>query len=134
VDLERRLEPGPGAPAGSVHQGPLIPWLETLCARPLAALAAPSVAPLEPLPEPAFVSTRGLTVPTTGEVLSPREVEVLRLIIAGASNQAIAETLVISPHTAKHHVASILAKLGAPTRTAAAVQGRALGLEPLVRQ
>jgi LuxR family maltose regulon positive regulatory protein len=69
-------------------------------------------------------------VTETGETLSPREVEVLRLIIAGAGNQAIADALVISLHTAKHHVASILQKLGASTRTQAALRGRALGLEP----
>lgn len=73
----------------------------------------------------------GLHVPETGEILSPREVEVLRLLIAGASNQIIANTLVISIYTAKHHVASILQKLGAATRTQAALHGRALGLEPL---
>ncbi len=55
----------------------------------------------------------------------------LRLLIAAASNQVIANTLVISLHTAKNHVASILQKLGVATRTQAALRGRDLGLAPL---
>jgi DNA-binding CsgD family transcriptional regulator len=55
-------------------------------------------------------------------------VEVLRLLAQGVSNAEIARLLIISSHTAKHHVASILAKLGASTRTAAAARARELGL------
>jgi LuxR family maltose regulon positive regulatory protein len=47
---------------------------------------------------------------------------------AGASNSQIAEQLIISPHTAKRHVANILGKLGATTRTEAAARARELGL------
>ena len=85
-----------------------------------------------PLPEP--IEPVGVTAPGTGEILSPREVEVLRLLMAGASNQAIADTLVISLHTAKHHVSSVLQKLGVASRTQAALHGRALGLAPLAPQ
>ncbi|MCC6704775.1 MAG: hypothetical protein IT334_07840 [Thermomicrobiales bacterium] len=53
--------------------------------------------------------------------LSPRELEVLRLIVDGASDRQIAETLFISPLTATRHVKNILHKLDAPTRTAAAM-------------
>ena len=67
-------------------------------------------------------------VPDTGEVLSPREVEVLRLLVAGASNAAIADALFISPNTVKTHVARLLAKLGVASRTAAAARARDLGL------
>lgn len=52
--------------------------------------------------------------------LSPRERDVLRLLIDGRSNAEIAEELFISVRTARSHVASILAKLGVATRTAAA--------------
>jgi DNA-binding CsgD family transcriptional regulator len=52
--------------------------------------------------------------------LSPREVEVLRLIATGMSNRQIAEALFISVETAKVHVRSILAKLDLESRTAAA--------------
>jgi predicted ATPase/DNA-binding NarL/FixJ family response regulator len=128
AELERRIDPA-RHPAARASERPLLPWLEELCARPLAP---PASAPPPRTPEaPPIAPAGALVVEATGEMLSPREVEVLRLIIAGASNQVIAQRLVISPHTAKHHVANILAKLGAASRTAAAVQGRALGLEPL---
>jgi DNA-binding CsgD family transcriptional regulator len=52
--------------------------------------------------------------------LSPREVEVLRLVAAGKSNQQIADALVISPSTVLHHVTNILTKTGCHNRTEAA--------------
>jgi DNA-binding CsgD family transcriptional regulator/tetratricopeptide (TPR) repeat protein len=48
--------------------------------------------------------------------LTPREVEVLRLLASGASNQEIAATLVISVHTVERHLANIYAKVGARGR------------------
>lgn len=53
-------------------------------------------------------------------VLSKREVEVVKLLAEGRSNQEISTQLFISPHTAAHHVTSILNKLGVDSRTAAA--------------
>jgi DNA-binding CsgD family transcriptional regulator len=58
--------------------------------------------------------------------LTGRELEVLRLVAAGQSNKEIAATLVISPKTASVHVSHILAKLGAGTRTEAAVKAHQL--------
>ena len=52
--------------------------------------------------------------------LSPREQEVLRLLVAGRSNREIAEALFVGRRTAQTHVASILNKLGAANRTEAA--------------
>jgi non-specific serine/threonine protein kinase len=52
--------------------------------------------------------------------LSARERDVLRLLVEGRSNAEIAAALFVSVRTARAHVASILAKLGVPTRTAAA--------------
>ena len=60
--------------------------------------------------------------------LSERELEVLRLLARGASNQEIAEVLVVALSTAKHHVSMILSKLGASNRTQAVAQARSLGL------
>jgi DNA-binding CsgD family transcriptional regulator len=51
--------------------------------------------------------------------LTPRELEVLRLVAAGRSNREIAEALVISEHTVARHVQNIFAKLHVPSRTAA---------------
>jgi DNA-binding NarL/FixJ family response regulator len=52
--------------------------------------------------------------------LSQREREVLQRIAAGDSNKMIARALSLSPHTVKRHVANILDKLGARTRSQAA--------------
>jgi LuxR family maltose regulon positive regulatory protein len=60
--------------------------------------------------------------------LSTRELEVLSLLITGASNQQIAERLVISLNTAKRHVKHILAKLAVTNRTQAVARARELHL------
>jgi predicted ATPase/DNA-binding CsgD family transcriptional regulator len=52
--------------------------------------------------------------------LTPREVEVLRLVAAGHGDRAIAAALFVSRSTVANHVRSILAKLGVPSRSAAA--------------
>ncbi len=54
------------------------------------------------------------------EALSPRELEVLKLIAAGDSNKLIARAFDLSPHTVKRHVANILDKLGVQSRGQAA--------------
>jgi DNA-binding CsgD family transcriptional regulator len=54
--------------------------------------------------------------------LSPREREVLRLLVAGRSDREIAERLFISSRTASKHVGNILAKLGVGSRAEAAVR------------
>ena len=61
--------------------------------------------------------------------LTPRELEVLRLVAAGRSNGQIAEALFISRKTASVHVSNILAKLGVHTRTEAAAAAHRLGLD-----
>ena len=60
--------------------------------------------------------------------LTRREREVLGLICAGRANAEIATELFISVRTVDHHVSAILAKLGAPSRTAAASEATRLGL------
>ena len=64
----------------------------------------------------------------SGEPLTPREVEVLRMIADGESNKRIAWRLGISEHTVKFHVASILAKMDASTRAEAVAIGIRRGL------
>jgi predicted ATPase/DNA-binding CsgD family transcriptional regulator/DNA-binding XRE family transcriptional regulator len=57
--------------------------------------------------------------PRARDLLSPREQEVLALVAAGLTNEEIAGRLIISPSTARYHVASLLNKLGAGNRTQA---------------
>lgn len=58
--------------------------------------------------------------PKPGSDLTTREREVLLLIVQGLSNEEIAERLMISPNTARHHVSACIQKLGAANRTQAA--------------
>ena len=60
--------------------------------------------------------------------LTPRELEVLRMMADGAANKEIAWKLGISEHTVKFHVASILGKLDAGSRTEAVTRGLRSGL------
>jgi DNA-binding NarL/FixJ family response regulator len=62
------------------------------------------------------------------EHLTVKEVEVLRLVALGQGNKNVAAQLDISEHTVKFHVSSILAKLGARSRTEAVTIGILRGL------
>lgn len=66
--------------------------------------------------------------PPLVDPLTPRELEVLRLVAQGKSNRMIAERLVIAPGTVKLHVEHIIAKLGVSDRTQAAVRAIQIGL------
>jgi non-specific serine/threonine protein kinase len=99
--------------AAWTHGGKLTPeqavaWQErpSILKRVRVAMQPAEVATVYPYPYPA-----GLT---------PREVEVLRLVAAGLSNAAVAEHLVISPETVHVHLRSIYSKIGVNSRTAAA--------------
>ena len=63
-----------------------------------------------------------------GEALTPRELEVFAMLAEGAGNKAIAWKLGISEHTVKFHVASIMSKLSATSRTEAVAIGIRRGL------
>ncbi len=65
------------------------------------------------------------------EVLTARELQVLRMLADGLGNKEIAARLGISDHTAKFHVTQILGKLGATSRTEAAAIGIRRGLIPI---
>lgn len=81
-----------------------------------AALLALPAAPARPAAQPGV------------ETLTPRELEVLRMLAEGTGNKQIARRLGISEHTVKFHVGSILAKLGAGSRTEAVTTGVRQGL------
>ena len=61
--------------------------------------------------------------------LTPREMEILPLLVTGATNRGIARALFITERTASVHVSNILAKLGAANRTQAARVARSLMLD-----
>ncbi|MEW5872920.1 MAG: LuxR C-terminal-related transcriptional regulator [Chloroflexota bacterium] len=79
-------------------------------------------APLQPLSTP---SRQPLF-----EALSQRELEVLRLLAAGLSNQQIAAQLVVAPSTVKTHINHLYRKLDVSSRTQATARARQLGLLP----
>ena len=64
----------------------------------------------------------------SGQILTPREIEVLRMIADGLGNKEIASKLSISDHTVKFHISSIFAKLGASNRAEAVTLGIRHGL------
>ena len=64
------------------------------------------------------------------EPLTSRELEVLTMMAAGRSNQAIARELVVTLDTVKKHVGHVLGKLGAANRTEAVARARELSLIP----
>jgi ATP/maltotriose-dependent transcriptional regulator MalT len=74
--------------------------------------------------------SRAAAPPGMAEPLTGRELEVLRLLAAGSSNQRIARELFVALDTVKKHVTHVLAKLGAANRTEAAARARQLGLIP----
>lgn len=62
------------------------------------------------------------------EPLSPRELEILRMVATGASNREIAGSLVIAEGTVKNHLTNILGKLSAKDRMQAVLKAREFGL------
>jgi NarL family two-component system response regulator LiaR len=91
----------------------------------------------EPTMSPAIASKlmrelqRSSDLPPTEEPLTERELDVLRLVAQGLSNQEIAETLFIGEGTVRTHVSNILSKLHLANRTQAALYALREGLAPL---
>ena len=97
---------------------------------PLGCLARLQCA-FDTAPTPAGAGPRASTVaPGIVEQLTSRELEVLGMLAAGSTNQAIARELVVSLDTVKKHVGHVLGKLGAANRTEAVARARELGLIP----
>jgi LuxR family maltose regulon positive regulatory protein len=92
---------------------------------PAAFLRARGGADAAAPPRRSAAAPPGLAEPLTG-----RELEVLRLLAAGSSNQQIARELFVAVDTVKKHVTHVLGKLGAVNRTQAAARARQLGLIP----
>jgi NarL family two-component system response regulator LiaR len=79
-------------------------------------------------PQAAEKLMRELRVPATTEALTDREKEVLRLVALGYANKEIAVRLGIGSGTVKTHVSNVLGKLGAQSRTQAALHAVRIGL------
>jgi DNA-binding CsgD family transcriptional regulator len=88
----------------------------------VTVLAAPEDAP------PGLTAAALLSPPTHLHGLTPRELEVLGLLVEGCSNHEVARALVVAPRTVAAHLEHILVKLGAPNRTFAAVRAERDGL------
>ena len=73
---------------------------------------------------------RDPVLPGIVEPLTSRELEVLEMLAAGRSNQAIAGELVVTLDTVKKHVSHVLGKLGAANRTEAVARARELSMIP----
>ena len=105
-----------------VSQDQLVAALEAAAAG-LIVMHPAEVGAMFPAAEPASRPFVELTEP-----LTPRESEVLQMLASGLANKEIAARLAISDHTVKFHVASILGKLGAGSRTEAVSLGIRRGL------
>jgi DNA-binding NarL/FixJ family response regulator len=68
------------------------------------------------------------TVETLAEPLSPRELEILRLVATGSSNKEIADVLIIAEGTVKNHLTNILGKLNVKDRMQAVLKAKEYGL------
>jgi DNA-binding NarL/FixJ family response regulator len=109
------------ATASELGAEPLRHEIEALARRARIELTAAPVPATPATPPESGLEPLGLT---------PRELEVLRLLAAGYTNPQIGEALYISPKTASHHVSSVLTKLGVRTRVEAAGVAHRAGLTP----
>jgi DNA-binding NarL/FixJ family response regulator len=129
---------GPGGDGRGFGEGP-IAYLGPDADGPVLVAAVHAVAAGLTVIDPAVATAAGIhthapgqdrieTVAVGAEPLTAREREVLRLVADGLPNKTIARQLGISEHTAKFHVGSLLAKLGASSRTEAVTLATRRGL------
>jgi len=92
------------------------------------AVKAAAAGQVQLSPQAAARLLREVKAPDSPETLTEREAEVLRLLATGLANKEIARALTIGEKTVKTHVSNILAKLGVPSRTQAALYAVRIGL------
>ena len=92
------------------------------------AIKAAAAGQVQLSPKAAARLMREVRAPDSPEALTEREVDVLRLVAQGQANKQIASNLRIGEKTVKTHVSNILAKLGVPSRTQAALYAVRIGL------
>jgi DNA-binding CsgD family transcriptional regulator len=108
-----------------VHDSKLAARLTTL----LSDVPGLRLAQLNEVGDVAVVSSRAAErAPDQEATLTPREIQVLRLLAEGESNKSIARRLGISVHTVKFHVASLIDKFEAIGRTDAVTHALRLGV------
>ena len=113
-DCERQARQALGEQAfqAAYHHGLQLPARDALA----YALQQPWDKPPKQPPAPAVPAAPGLTAPEPPAPLTPRELQVARLVAQGRSNKQIAARLVISQRTAENHVEHILTKLDFTSR------------------
>ena len=94
----------------------------------LTEVAALELVAADDRPDACIVAERAAPALEPEVALTARELEVLALLAEGASNKLIARRLGISTHTAKYHVASLIGKLDAVSRTDAVTHAARLGV------
>jgi DNA-binding CsgD family transcriptional regulator len=94
----------------------------------LPQAVAEALAALDPATMAATPSVPAPPLPAQQLGLTPREIAVLRLLVAGRTDKEIGEALFISHRTAMGHVSNLLGKLGVPNRASAAEYARRHGL------
>jgi two-component system, NarL family, response regulator LiaR len=92
------------------------------------AIKAAAAGQVQLSPKAAARLMREVRAPDSPEALTEREIDVLRLLAQGQANKQIARDLRIGEKTVKTHVSNILAKLGVPSRTQAALYAVRIGL------
>ncbi|HEU5098929.1 MAG TPA: response regulator transcription factor [Roseiflexaceae bacterium] len=92
------------------------------------AIKAAAAGQVQLSPKAAARLMREVRAPDSPEALTEREIDVLRLLAQGQANKQIAGSLRIGEKTVKTHVSNILAKLGVPSRTQAALYAVRIGL------
>jgi DNA-binding NarL/FixJ family response regulator len=107
------------AASQQAHQA--LQTLEQLGAMHDQAQALALLRQIESLDYEQFTPRQESIKPSSVFNLTPRELDVLRLIVDGKSNQEIAETLVVSVRTTERHISNLYAKLGVEGKSARAL-------------
>jgi predicted ATPase/DNA-binding CsgD family transcriptional regulator len=125
-----RTQVGGAAFAAAWAQGRAMPLDDAIA---LALAEVPAASGVSASAEPLSIAASDILLPDGPDALTAREVEVLRLVATGLSNQDVAALLTLSTYTVQNHLRNIYGKLGVSSRSAAtryAWEHRLLAREP----